>query len=181
MGSHTRFTLLQFQAVIKIKKTPKLTILARFADFLKMSSNFSANRAESDTDDGKRAAHLTSESDTSLAKLNYSADDSFQSAAPISALCDWNTSLHDLTAAVSARAGTILVIYMFIAYSYTWLLGWIYVGKLQHSGSSSNLALIGVAAFGPSVSAFVTMAIFHRRSVRTLTIEANTCLCDADC
>jgi hypothetical protein len=80
-----------------------------------------------------------------------------------SGACDWSSSLEALNAAVAARAATVLVVYTLISYGFTWVLGWIYVLKLQSSSTTPPLALIGVAAFGPTISAFATMGIIHRK------------------
>ena len=82
--------------------------------------------------------------------------------------CDWQASLQDLNTAVSSRAELVLVLYTLIAYGFTWVLGWVYVFNLQHASSSPPLVLIGLAAFGPTISAFITMGCVHRKSVFAL-------------
>jgi hypothetical protein len=77
--------------------------------------------------------------------------------------CDWSSSLEALSVAVAPRAATILVVYLLISYGFTWILGWVYVGNLQSSSTTPPLALIGVAAFGPTISAFATMGMMHRK------------------
>ncbi len=90
-------------------------------------------------------------------------DMSTSSNEPRSNCCDWKTPLHDLDAAVSARVELVLVVYTLIAYGFTWVLGWVYVLELQHRNTSPPLILIGLAAFGPTISAFVTMGFIHRK------------------
>ena len=87
-----------------------------------------------------------------------------RSNVPKSIDCDWQTSLDDLNAAVSGREELVLIVYTLIAYGFTWILGWAYVLDLQYKNSSPPLYLIGLAAFGPTISAFITMGIAHRKS-----------------
>lgn len=93
----------------------------------------------------------------SLIEISSGASD------PKSADCDWKSSLDDLSVAVSGRVELVLVLYTLIAYGFTWVLGWVYVLDLQHKNTSPPLALIGLGAFGPTISAFVTMGVVHRK------------------
>ena len=77
--------------------------------------------------------------------------------------CDWKTSLDDLSKAVSGRVELVLVMYTVIAYAFTWILGWVYVLDLQYKTASPPLILVGIGAFGPTVSAFITMGLLHRK------------------
>jgi hypothetical protein len=104
-----------------------------------------------------------------VTKVNSSTQQAFQNhlrivrMSTLTSVCDWSTSLDALSTAVAGRATTVLAVYLLIAYGFTWVLGWVYVGNLQYSSTSPPLILIGIAAFGPTISAFATMGVVHRK------------------